>query len=285
MSVGREMVNNMDCKLIAFDLDGTLLNDDKEVSAINREAILRAHRQGVVVTIATGRVWRSIPKEVSSVEGISYAITSNGAHVSDFSTGEILYSNYLSPKAVDRMIELTVRDGLLIEVFCGGRAYVEEKLYGEIIRGERFPERSEYVLNTRRPSDDIIGLLRENREEIENINVFFEDMGERERYRSVLLDIPEATITNSMPNNYEVGGVTTSKGDGLRALAEMLGICRENIMCFGDAPNDIPMIDYAGMGVAMANSIGDTKEHADHVCGTNNDSGVGRTIEEYALKG
>lgn len=273
----------MDIRLIALDLDGTTLNSKKELTEENRSAIEEAIERGILTVVASGRTLNSLPENILDIKGLKYAATSNGAYITDLRTREPIYSNLVSPVAVDRIAEIMNKEKLWIEVFCRGQAHIEASLFEEITSGRILPERSDYVRTTRRPIEGIANFLGDNRDEIENVNFFFESPELKDGILKIISTIPDSTITNSMANNFEVIGKTTSKKNAVMFLADMFGIASRHVMAFGDAPNDIPMIEYAGFGVAMENSIGDTKERADYVCESCDDSGVGRTIRKFVL--
>ena len=131
--------------------------------------------------------------------------------------------------------------------------------------------------------EGITGLMLENSDCIENVNFCFKSTDDLESYRAKVEAIPEATITSSFANNLEVGGPHTSKRTALIRLLEMTGVDRSELMCCGDAPNDIAMIEYAGIGVAVGNAWGGTKDHADYITGTNDEDGVAQAIEKFVL--
>lgn len=95
--------------------------------------------------------------------------------------------------------------------------------------------------------------------------------------------LPDCNVVSSVKNNIEIGGINSSKAHALEILSRKLEIPREGIMSFGDAGNDIPMIRYAGMGVAVGNAWDEVKAAADYVAESNDEDGVGRTIRRFAL--
>jgi len=274
----------MDIKMIALDLDGTTLNSAGKLSKHTGEVLEEAGRRGVHVVVSTGRVYTALPEQVKGLSGIHYAITSNGAHINRIGTGESIYDDFLSEKAVVRVAELSKELDAPIEVFTDSKAYIGADYY-EDIRINGCPHRNaEYVLWSRRPVPDIIAVLLENKHKIENVNFCFRSIEHLEESRAAVEAIPEATITSSFLTNLEVGGPNTSKKTALIALMKMLGVEREQLMCCGDAPNDIEMIEFAGLGVAVGNAWGGTKDHADYVTGTNDEDGVAQAIEKFVLK-
>jgi Cof subfamily protein (haloacid dehalogenase superfamily) len=273
----------MSIKMIALDLDGTTLNSDGIMTEKTRETLNKADDNGIHVVVSTGRVYTALPEQIFSVKGIRYAITSNGAQISDLAEKKLIYSDYLAPEAVRRAVEITKKYGFLVECFTGNIAYADEAFYNNIKENGCEFRNKDYVLKTRKPAKDICKLMTEHETEIENINFFFESIDELEKYRPIIEAIPNAMITSSFPNNLEVGGPGTCKRKALEALTKRLGVDRSELMCCGDAPNDIEMIKFAGVGVAMGNAWGDTKKYADYVTLTNDEDGVAVAIEKFAF--
>jgi Cof subfamily protein (haloacid dehalogenase superfamily) len=273
----------MDIRLIALDLDGTTLDSKARLTEENRSALEEAIDKGILVAIASGRVLTSIPEEVRSIKGLNYVISSNGARITDLRTGENVYSNCIAPDAVEQIIGMATVHHLQLEAFWDDRAYIDAELYKETDERGSAYRRREYVLRTRTPLKDLYDRMREVGDRVENVNIFFDEPETAEVLRPIAMRIPNVTVTSSIRNNIEFGGATTSKSNAIRFLAEMHGISREQVMCFGDAPNDIAMIEYAGFGVAMGNAWGGTKDHADYIAETNDESGVGKTIRKFCL--
>ncbi|MFR8071847.1 MAG: HAD family hydrolase, partial [Anaerovoracaceae bacterium] len=200
----------MTVKLIALDMDGTTLNNEGKISGRNRKTLEKAAAKGVNIVIATGRPRSALPKDVLEIGAIRYALTSNGARITDLAEGKTIYENCMSPLAAERSVELLRNYHYVIECFIDGVAYIDKWYYDEVKQsGESFRSVS-YILNTRNPVEDIYQFILEHRNSIENININFEDISEKPAMRERLLTIPEATITSSFNHNLEIGGATTS---------------------------------------------------------------------------
>ena len=273
----------MSIRMIALDLDGTTLTSANTLSDRTREVLERAGEQGVYIVISTGRAYTSLPEEVKSVSAIRYAITSNGAHINEVSTGKAIYNDYLSEKAVKKAAELAQTLDTEIEVFINCQAYVDESYYRYVEQYGCAYRNAQYVLWSRKPVPDVIQLLLDNSDRIENINFCFEGTAKLEDARPAINEIPEATITSSFLNNLEVGGPNTSKKTALIELMKMLGVSRDELMCCGDAPNDIEMLEFAAIGLAVGNAWGGTKDHADYIAPSNDEDGVAEAIERFVL--
>ena len=262
-------------KILAFDMDGTLLNNKGVLSEVNKACILRALEKGYHIVIATGRVYSALPKDVMQVEGIRYVITSNGAHIVDMNTKETIYSNLLTRQAVEAALPWISDPDIMREVFFGHDVYADKHCMDDLERyGIVSPKSQQYVLETRKPVEDTIALVKEHAERLENINLIFSDEEKRKRYWEELSSHSGLTVVSSMPFNIELGGATTSKASALNALAKRLGLGHENIMSFGDSTNDAQMLSAAQIGVAMGNAVQELKEMADYITSTNEEDGV-----------
>lgn len=275
----------MKIKLIASDLDGTLLTDKKEISEVNRQAISQAAEAGVQFVPATGRSFSAVPGEVLSLPGTEYVITSNGAALYSISQGKRIYECLLSPEAVDGLLELTKPEDMVMEVFVDGVPYAEAKYvenpkaYGATDYGEG------YVRRTRRPVADIRSFAVEHREHIDSVSFAGGREETRQAFRREILEkIPQIYVTSSIVHLLEIGNIKGGKGNTLKKLLELLGISPEEAMSFGDADNDIPMLTAVRYGYAMGNGADQCKEAAAAVADTNNRDGVGRAILEHLEK-
>jgi len=268
---------------VALDLDGTTFNSAGDISEENVRALEEAAAKGVHIIVSTGRSYSSLPDHIKNVRGIEYAITSNGAHVNIMSTGEQIYSDFLDPAAVREIAVLKDETDADIEVFIDGRAYVDQSYYDDVKENGCAYRNAEYVLWSRKPVPDVSALMLENSGEIENVNFIYETLEMLEDARPKVNAIKNATITSSFPNNLEVGGPHTSKKTALTWLLKELKADADELMCCGDAPNDIAMIEMAGIGVAVANAWGGLRDHADFMTASNDDDGVAKAIDKFVL--
>lgn len=275
---------NKEIKMIALDIDGTTLTTNKELSERTRKALEKAISMGVHIVFSTGRSYNSLSEEIKSLNGVSYVITSNGAHINEFRAGNAIYNNYVYPGNAEKVLELREKYDIGIEVFIDGQAYIDAKTYNDIKKNGCEYRNAEYVLWSRKPIDDISKMMRENKNVIENVNFCFETKEKYEMAKDEIYAIEKATITSSFRNSLELGGENTSKRTALIELMRMLDIGPDHLMCCGDAPNDIPMIELAGIGVAMGNAWDEVKEKADFVTETNDADGVAIAIEKFVLQ-
>lgn len=277
----------MTIKMIALDLDHTTLNEQSRLSAGNKKAMERAIEEGVSVVVATGRAFTALPEDVMSISGIEYIITSNGGEMrrmGDDGAYKVIYSDPIDPEALKGVISVLKQYDFMVETFIEGKAYIEKRYYDVIKKGEYVGGRhAEYVLNTRQPVEDLYGFTLERGDKVENINVFFEDLADKERMREVFSQIEDVTLTSSLDMNLEFGGKNTSKAAALKKLMEMTGLTADELMVCGDSPNDIPMLQLAGTAIAVGNAKPEVKEAATYVSASNDDDGVAEAIYRFVL--
>ena len=273
----------MAIKLIALDLDGTTLNDDRVICRANREALEAAIEKGVNVVIATGRAYSALPEDVFEIKGMQYVLTSNGAVITDLRTKEVIYENCIAPSAVEKAVELLKQYPFMVEAFTGGGAYIEKAEYDHIRETRLSFRHVDYVLTTRQPVDGLYDFILDHKEHIENINVNFENQKDRSMMREILSGLADTTLTTSFDHNLEIGGATTSKAEALRELEHILNVKSEEMMAVGDSPNDMAMMRLAGLPVAVENAKEEVKAIARYVTATNHKDGVAQAVRKFVL--
>ena len=274
----------MEIKLIALDLDGTTLGRGAVLSQKTKETLEEAIAAGVHVVVATGRTLGSVPAPVLAIRGLEYIITSNGAQLTRLADRKTIYSNCPDREAIGEIgAILASYPQYPIEVFTGGRAYIDKAVFEDVRdNGSDFMDAA-YVIATRTPVAGIYDFLSAQAGEIENINIHFPDMQAKAAMREILSAVKSVTVTTSTHHNLEIGGRTTSKADAIRHLCGILGIGEENVMAAGDSPNDGAMIEAAGLGVAVANALDEVKAKADFITLANDEDGVAYAVDKFVL--
>ena len=271
-------------KLIALDLDGTTLTRNG-LTRRTKETLEEVIARGLDVVIATGRPYSALPEQVKAIKGLEYVIISNGAHIVRPLTGEFLYSNYADRDAILRVRDMLMEKAFPVEVFTEGRAYVDRELYEDVKKHGSSYLSAKYILRTREPVDGIYDFWLKHADSIENVNIQFEFQKDKAEMKAALENAEGITLTSSTYHNLEVGGETTSKASALWQLCRMKGLTMENVMAFGDSPNDGTMIREAGIGVAMENATADILDDADITAPSNDDEGVAYTLRMLLLGG
>lgn len=273
----------MDIRLIALDLDGTLLDSQKRLSSRNRRALEACCGKGIHIVPTTGRTAAGIPKELRQIEGVRYAITTNGAVVEDMVDGRLLSECTISWELAVEILKVVDQYHVMYDPYVERRGITEPRFYEHLADYGLTPELQDMVRVTRDVYPNIIEYVEKSRKPVEKINLFFPDVEERAKARKVLERIEGILITSSMPNNLEINAPGATKGGGILRLAEHLGLRREQTMAVGDGENDFSMIRDAGIGVAMKNGRPDLKKAADYITDTNDEDGVAAAIERFVL--
>ena len=268
-----------DIKVIAMDLDGTALNHKKQLTERTRTAIQNAAKSGIQIVVATGRTFSSLAPEVLAMPEITCAITSNGAVVNRIPDGAVLLHNYPNPETVSEIAGMIQGEKIDTEVCTGGQAYIGQSYYDRVLEGKTNRD-VQYVKTTRHPVPDIYQFLLEHRVAIENINLNFKTLEEKQQWQQRFQKLPGVTPTSSFLFNVELGGATTSKAHALQALLDEWQMTSQQVMAFGDSENDLGMIQLAGIGVAMANGMEEVRQAADILAESNEEDGVAKIIEQ-----
>lgn len=273
----------MQYQLIAFDLDGTVLKDDKTISPRTLNALKEAASRGVRIVPATGRFEKMVPKELLSLPGVRYLVTCNGARVVDLSNQSVVYSRTMTMEVSLKIVRFLAMRGLFIEAYCGGVSYADSASL-PALRNTELPERFyRYIDVSQTFVNDLPSFLERNGKPLEKINIPFVPAEERESLRNEILAMGPYSVTSSGMINLEINDTAANKGDGLVNLCKTLGIGLESVMAFGDGDNDRSMLQAAGLGIAMGNAAPEIQKDADKVTATNEEDGVACAIEKYIL--
>lgn len=269
--------------LIAFDLDGTMLNSHKRLSERNREALSRCASQGIWVVPATGRTVDGITPQIRSISGIDYAITTNGAAVADLKNGQILKHCTLSNETALKILHMLEKYHVMFDPYIKGRGISQSKFMDHLEEYGVKAEVKEMVQATRDVVPDIFRYVEDYGKGVEKVNVFCPDLKDKEIIREALSAIPGLVISSSMVNNIEINAQGATKGAALLWLAEYLGVERDATMAFGDGENDVSMLKAAGTGIAMANGVEAALQAADEMTLSNDEDGVAVAIEKIVF--
>lgn len=267
----------MTIRLIAVDLDDTLLRHDLSISERSMHAINQARARGILVTVATGRVTRTSLRYVSQLQINIPFISSNGAMIQEALTGEILYRKMMDSGMVSNVIRRMQEEEMHSQIYLG------EKIY---TNGTTNPWVEDWHQHTTMQPEkgDLLALLAQAPEGVEKVVSIHEPAWLYEKYQLLkTIFAGRIHITLSKPHFMEMNHPEVNKGTAVAYLAQRHGIPREEIMVIGDSLNDLEMIRYAGIGVAMGNAREEVKGEADYVTGTNNEDGVAQAIEKFAL--
>lgn len=262
-------------KLIAVDMDGTLLREDKTISDRTKKAIRKAVEKGVRVVLASGRPIEGLERYLEELNLLSkddYVMSFNGSVIQNVKTREIVSKNILKGSDLKKLYALSEEIGVNIHAFTkDGCITPKMNEYTELEGRINGIEVHEVDFDTISEEEDVIKVMF-----IDPQPVLEEAMT---RMPETIYN--EFTVVRSAPYFLEFLNKASSKGTGVKALGEYLGIKQEEIICIGDAGNDLDMIQFAGLGVAMGNAFDEVKEAADYVTSNNEEDGVAHVIEKF----
>ncbi|WP_026582188.1 Cof-type HAD-IIB family hydrolase [Bacillus sp. J33] len=247
-----ENLNVPEIKLIALDMDGTLLNSDGEIPDENRQAIREAKEKGIEVILSTGRSRLTARDHADSLELNSYLITVNGSEIFG-PEGKLISRTPVDSKVMEWMWNLSQTHKTHFWATSCDRVWRNE--------------------------------MPDNMHEHEWLKFGFDitDDEIRDIIHKELQSKGNLEITNSSLTNIEVNALGINKAKGIQQVTEILGISMENVMAMGDSLNDIAMIEESGWGVAMGNAQDIVKETANAVTASNDEAGVAQAIRKWVL--
>lgn len=276
----------MAVRLIALDLDGTLLRDHSYVSEENRRALAYAREQGAEIVVASGRPLHNISVELFQELGVNYMITANGACVYRLADRKMIYADPMEPEAAQEIM------GLCEEYPVMASAFAEEVLLVSaakkaLLEHDRVPAMfRSFFRNSFRYVDDPAEYLRRTGMPVYKISIncnYFSDDPDTyyELLRAKMEADPRLVQVDGGGKGIEVTMAGVSKGKALHWLAAHLGITIPETMACGDTENDMEMLKAAGIGVAMENAEPHVKAAADFVTKSCEADGVAHAIYKF----
>lgn len=262
-------------KLIAIDIDDTLINDDKEVTPATQTALESAVAAGTVVTLATGRAYASA-QAIARQTGLNVPIiTYQGALVKNLIDEQTLYERYVPQDAVRKLFQYCVDHNLHLQTYLDDKLYAREE--NQKLRDYTALNRTAFYVEpdwkTLAEGPTFKLLIIDEPDFLDELTpVLRELLG------------PDVHITKSKPYFLEIMHNEGTKGHALEFLAAHFGCELSQTIAVGDSWNDHEMLEKAGLGVAMENAIPALKEIADFVTRSNNDDGVKYVIDKFILK-
>lgn len=260
----------MQIKLIASDMDDTLLNNKFVISERNAKAIQSAMDKGLLFVLATGRMYCSARPHALNLGLDVPLVTYNGALVKGSKSGEVFYEHKLNFDTAKEVLAYCKEKHYYAQVYIGDDILVDKKgkwsdMYAKVI-GVPITVIGEAVYDIKEAPYKIL-VMTEN----EDFEAAWKDFAEKFAGKLV--------VTSSKDNFLELMEPGVNKWEAVKSVAASYKIKPEEIMCIGDSNNDIAMIKNAGIGVAVANAKESVKEHAKIVTASNNDDGVALVVE------
>ncbi|MGL5983593.1 MAG: Cof-type HAD-IIB family hydrolase [Cetobacterium sp.] len=259
-------------KSIALDLDGTLLNSEKNISEKNITTLKKMYNKGIEIYIVTGRMYSATESIIKKIDLPLIAICYNGAKVIDSKNNEVIFEETLSDEIVKILIEISRKRNGHLNLYQDEKWFVENnqnwqtdyyrKNIGLDAVQNNFDDFESYKMTKALFIDERVNLL-EIEKEIKN------RLGDR------------VHLTYSQERYLEVLNKDVNKGKTLKSILSQKNLLIENCIAFGDANNDKEMLTMAGFGVAMGNAEENLKKIAQFITDTNDNDGVSKFLESY----
>lgn len=286
-------------KLIAIDMDGTLLNSYGEVSDKNKKAIKKAIDKNVEVVLTSGRMPKAIMPVASKINADNYIISGNGAAIYDVKNKETIYKNYMSKEKVLEIIDICDKNSMYYSIYTNNAILAKSLNYNILFynsENKRNPEDKKIKFNI---VNDIYKYIKEyNGDDFLKITICDKD---KAVFNSIINkikkveDIYVLEVTHMSKKiirhgakefeiSYfytEISNNNVNKWTAIEKLIQRLNISKDEVIAIGDNVNDKEMIENAGIGVVMGNSSPYMKEIADEIVASNNEDGVAEAIQKY----
>lgn len=267
----------MTYKMIVLDLDDTLLRNDHTISERTKATLMEAQKIGVKVVLASGRPTQgmtTIAKDLSLDKYGSFILSFNGGKIINCQTNEETFSSTLSLENIQELYETSRKQGVFIHTYVGD----------EIITDQENPYTDIESQLTGLPIRVVDNFLESVTEPVVKMLMLEapDKLGEAEKAIQAEMG-QKYSIMRSKPFFLEFTELGITKGESLNQLIQSLGIKREEVIAIGDSYNDLSMIEFAGLGVAMGNAADAIKEKADYITDTNMNEGVAKVVEEFIL--
>lgn len=270
-----------DFQLIAFDLDGTLLDSEKRVRPSAIEAIEKAASQGKTVIFSSGRTAAEMADVREQLPIVRYAVCNSGASVYDLHENKSLVRYTIPEEVKERVLEVGALEDIMYYAGYYGRTYLQ---------ASDIPQMDHWLLEVYRPMfdktadkvEDIRKFILETTDGFEKINLFHTDPEARARSIERIRGI-NAECVNAEEASLEITARNVTKANGIRDLCDILGIRMEQTIAVGDSYNDLAMLEAAGLSVAMGNARKEILEMADVIVDDNDHDGCAQAIYQYLL--
>ena len=277
-SLNPKQLSYMDYSILVLDLDGTLTNSKKEISAANRNALLRAQQQGMTLVLASGRPTYGIAPLANQLQMDrfgGYILSYNGGEIIDWSTQQTLYAQVLPDEVVPVLYQCAKQHDVALLSY-DGRYIATEDPDDRYVRHEAFLNK----MQVRRCQN----FLEEVPRPLPKCLI----VGEPARLVEVEAELSLAlqgiiSVYRSEPFFLELVPLGIDKAQSLAVLLRHIGTSREKMVAIGDGYNDVSMIEFAGLGVAMANAQEPVRKAADRVTLSNDEDGVAAIVNELFL--
>lgn len=267
--------------LTGIDLDGTLLRNDKTISRFTADAMISAASRGIRLVPVTGRPLSGIPKCVTDLGVCDYAVTTNGAAITDLKTGKRVYSAPIEHEKTVLLMKSLDESGISYEAFADGVGYLKPELMERYNRKYGSSPIGEYIRSSRKVTEAPVAEFVNGKKCADEIFISCQSRSERDSLAERFGNDGEIQLCLLEDTFLELTRRGTDKGTAFLHLCAMLGIEKKNTAAFGDNSNDVSLVRSAGIFVAMGNASPVFRAGADIVADTNENDGVAKILNKF----
>lgn len=270
-------------KLIAMDMDGTLLTNDKDITERSKRAIKRAKEKGVIPVVCTGRIFASAKVLAKLIETSAPVVASNGAYIRENNSEDVIYKKALEKGDIKSLVNDIKEAGFYPHLFTHDTVYSEKLIYSS----RNYDLWNKFIPENERVKIEIVedlSLVPEKEDNILKVVSASEDVSGINELKEFIKTKYDLEVVSAIQGNFEVMAKGVSKGNAIKALCEMYDINEDEVICIGDSENDESMLEVAGLSVAMGNAEEYLKTIANYITDTNEEDGVAKVIEKFILE-
>lgn len=271
----------MKYQLLATDMDGTLLNEKKEISTENREAVNRALEMGKDIVFSTGRSLSETEPYFAAFPKMQYLLCESGALLYNIRQHKMLNREIIQPSVTQEILTYAAGRDVFLQIMIKGKSVFQQGILSQLEHYQNDHLR-EVFRDTGTFCPDVIAYCRASGWQAEKICIYHTSPEEREITLQHLRHLP-ITMAFSEKTSLEISPDGIDKGAALKKLCELLHINIQQVIAVGDAPNDHAILKIAGLAVAMGNAVDSVKQICQTVVADNDHHGVREAIEQYLL--
>lgn len=270
----------MTYQMIAFDMDGTLLQTDHTIDPRSLEAIAQASQAGKTVVLSTGRALSELAAFLPDLPSVRYGVLASGGLVVDFHEGAVLDKKALPAPVVDQVRQVLQTEDLFCLVMRDGQGFVQSDQF-ERIGDYHMADFAQLYTDTAQFVDSLDSLLEQG--EFEKINLYFKTEELREHYIQIF-EAYGISLARAEGAGLEMSAQGADKGQGLAQLCQHLGLDLSRVIAVGDSDNDAPAFRRVGLGLAMGNANDLIKSLAGAILADNDSGGCAQAVRDYLLR-
>lgn len=273
-----------DIRLIALDLDGTLLDSQKQLSRKNAAALEQVSATGIVIVPTTGRFFKGMPEAIQALPYLHYAITMNGAEIYDVKRQIAISREEIPVAQAVALMRYLDNYPVIYDCYMGSWGWMTASMQEQTEQFTDNPHYRKMLRTLRTPVPELKTFLLEQNRNVQKVQFFVKDLQLREQLMQELPKrFPNLSVSSSLENNVEINSANANKGYALQTLAAKLELSLSQTMAIGDGLNDLSMIRTAGIGIAMENACPAVKAAANVHTTSCDADGVAAAIVQYCL--